>query len=44
MPASIFVFADLHLGRPGAPGLDWALQELEVAANSGATALSLIHI
>ena len=38
MPASIFVFADLHLGRPGAPGLDWALQELEVAANSGATA------
>lgn len=38
MPASIFVFADLHLGRPGAPGLNWALQELEVAANSGATA------
>ena len=38
MPASIFVFSDLHLGLPGAPGLDWALQALEVAANSGATA------
>ena len=38
MPASIFVFADLHLGRAGAPGLDWALQALEVAANRGATA------
>ena len=38
MPASIFVFADLHLGRAGAPGLDWALQALEVAADRGATA------
>ena len=38
MPASIFVFSDLHLGLPGAPGVDWALQELEVAANRGATA------
>ena len=38
MPASIFVFADLHLGHPDSPGLRWALQELEAAANSGATA------
>ena len=37
MLGSIFVFSDLHLGRPGAPGFDWALQELETAASPGAT-------
>ena len=37
MLGSIFVFSDLHLGRPGTPGLDWALQELETAASLGAT-------
>ena len=37
MSASIFVFSDLHLGLPGAPGMDWALQELETAARLGAT-------
>ena len=27
--ASILIFADLHLGRPGAPGIEWALNVLE---------------
>lgn len=27
--ASILIFADLHLGRPGAPGIEWALDVLE---------------
>ena len=29
--SSILIFADLHLGKPGAPGLHWALDMLENA-------------
>lgn len=28
--ASILIFADLHLGRPDAPGMEWVLNVLEV--------------